>query len=202
MKTSETIGKITEALVQVQLEVKGISKDAQGHGYKYITLDQILTLVRPVLAKHSLVLLQDAGGEVLEGQNVALVETRICHVSGEWICSSELKVKPVSVKAGAATTPRDLGSAITYAKRYQLQALLGLNADVDDDAGAVSESLQNWGQKVSPASLQIMSGIMKEKNVDKTKVQEIMTSTIGKIKASSELTQDEADKIIAHLQKL
>lgn len=202
MRTSESLGKVATALVAVQTEVKGISKDAQGHGYKYITLDQILHLVRPVLAKNNLVLLQDASGDVLEGQNVAKVETRLLHTSGEWIGTDVLTVKPVGIKAGAPTTPRDLGSAITYAKRYQLQALLGLNADVDDDAGAVSESMQNWGQKVSPATLQVMSGIIKEKGIDKAKIQEVMTSAIGKAKSSSDLTQEEADKIIAQLQKL
>lgn len=200
MRTSETIANITPAMVSFQDKVKGIKKDAQGHGYKYITLDSILALVRPVLTECGLLLVQDAHGDFINGENVASCETRIIHTSGEWIGTEKLTVKPVAIKG--TTTPRDLGSAITYAKRYQLTALLGLSADVDDDAGAVSENMKAWGHKVTTLQLQVLTNLMKEKNIGKEKIQELMPSLIGSVKVSTELTQDEANKIIEHLGKL
>ena len=203
MKTSEQISKITEALTKFQGEVKGIVKDAQGHGYKYITLDQILALVRPVLTKYDIALIQDVQGKVLEtGENIAGCVTRIVHVSGEWIETEELIIKPASIKAGAATTPRDLGSAITYAKRYQLTGLLGLSADLDDDAAAVSENLKSWGQKISTAQTKTIATLMTEKGIDKNAMYSLIPKIIGVSKTSSELTSDEAEKVIKHLSSV
>lgn len=202
MQTSESISNITKALVKFQSEAKGIVKDSQGHNYKYISLDQILALVRPVLAKNGLVMIQDAQGFFMEGENVAGCITRIIHESGEWIGTEQLLIKPSPTKQGMATGPRDLGSAITYAKRYQLTAILGLSADVDDDAGAVSDNLKSWGQKINAAQATLIGTLMNEKKVDKNRMLTLIPEIIGVAKNSKELTSEEADKVIAHLQGL
>lgn len=202
MKHSESIQKITEAMVKFQGDAKGIVKDAQGHGYKYITLDQILTLVRPALSKHGLAVWQDVQGFFIDGQNVAGCVTMLAHISGEWIESDKLSIKPSSIKAGAPVTPRDLGSAVTYAKRYQLTGMLGLSADVDDDAGAVSESMKSWGQKISQAQMKTIGALMSDKNIDKNKMHTLIPDIIGVAKSSGEMTSEEADKVIKHLQTI
>ena len=56
------------------------------------------------------------------------LETMLLHTSGEYISSvSATPCKDVS-------NPQALGSAITYARRYALGAVLSLNIDEDDDA--------------------------------------------------------------------
>jgi len=51
----------------------------------------------------------------------------LIHESGEWISSTS------STPSKDATDPQKLGSAITYARRYALGAILSLNIDEDDD---------------------------------------------------------------------
>jgi hypothetical protein len=61
-----------------------------------------------------------------------VLHTRLLHTSGQWIASEH--PLPMSGK------PQEIGSALTYARRYSLSALLGIAADEDDDANAASRS--------------------------------------------------------------
>ena len=54
----KTYGKIASALVAAQSEFPSIPKNAQGYGYKYATLDDILTIVKPILHKNGLAITQ------------------------------------------------------------------------------------------------------------------------------------------------
>ena len=76
------------------------------------------------------------------------------HSSGEWI-GGVYPVRP------AQNTPQGMGSAITYARRYSLSAMLGLAADDDDDGNAASgqqaaqrqtEQRQTNGNGAKPAA--------------------------------------------------
>jgi hypothetical protein len=60
-----------------------------------------------------------------------MVTTRLQHDSGEWI--EQTIYLPVPQQ-----TPQAYGSAITYAKRYQLQSMTGLPSE-DDDGQKASE---------------------------------------------------------------
>jgi len=55
------------------------------------------------------------------------LETVLMHASGEWV-SSELAINPIK------NEPQAIGSALTYARRYALSAILGIATDEDDDA--------------------------------------------------------------------
>ena len=57
-----------------------------------------------------------------------MLHTALCHSSGQWIISAW----PV-VKLPAA--PQIIGSALTYARRYTLFALVGIAGEGDDDDG-------------------------------------------------------------------
>lgn len=206
MKTSVSIIGITKAFLEFQKQVKGIKKDGQGYGYQYITLDQILELVRPALSLQSITLNQDVGSIVsATGEVLTTVVTRITHITGEWLESDPLIMKPVNIaKNGTVSpvTPQNSGSAITYAKRYQLTGMLGLSADLDDDAAAVSSNAQEWGQKVTPAQLQLMGQLMAQTGVTKETINPIMIQEIKVVKKSTDLSQEEADKIIKHLSQM
>jgi hypothetical protein len=54
------------------------------------------------------------------------LETILMHESGEWI-QANYTMKPVK------DDPQGRGSAITYARRYAIAAILSLNIDDDDD---------------------------------------------------------------------
>jgi hypothetical protein len=96
------------------------------YSYSYATLDHMIALTRPILAKHGLSIVQlptvtDTGGPGLK--------TTILHKSGE-------SVSAVSPLFMASQDMQQLGSAITYARRYAWAAALGIAADEDDDGAA------------------------------------------------------------------
>lgn len=197
MLTSQSTSKIIPALLKFQNTNKGIQKDSQGYNYQYISLDQILDLVRPALSAVDIYMSQNVGLTEVNGVFKTTCETVLYHSSGEWISSGQMVVEPTNNPK--MSIPQNMGSAITYSKRYQLTAILGLSADVDDDATIVAENKQAWGQTVTPAQIKTLAALMKEKNVDQEAMQKIMAAEIHTSKSASQLNQDEASKLINHL---
>ena len=143
MKTSEEITNISTAMIAIEKEIQGMIPDANNPFFKssYITLDGILEYIRPILAKNNIWLFQNAFGD---GEYICVV-TRLNHSSGEFIETDVLKMKPQK------NDPQQLGSCITYAKRYQLASLLGISSEIDDDgnkASIVSKDKKNNTQNI------------------------------------------------------
>lgn len=132
MQKSESIKNIAKALAAFQADVKNPANTETNPFFKskYAPLSDILNLARPLLSKHGLSVLQSPSGD---GQNVT-VTTLITHESGEWIES-----EPLTLKADKATA-QGAGSAITYARRYALSAMLGISSEDDDDGNFASGS--------------------------------------------------------------
>jgi hypothetical protein len=118
--------KVCAAFVAAQADLRNPSKDkfanAGKFGYKYTDIASILDLVRPILFKHGLAVSQDVSME----DNKLLIRTKIIHSSGEM-----LEFGPLGGSIGE--TWQTTGSGITYARRYALQAALGIAADIDDN---------------------------------------------------------------------
>lgn len=129
MKSSDTLGKISPALVAALGELRGVAKDSKNPHFKndYASLEAVIETARPVLASHGLAFMQGLG-EYVGG--AMTVSTRILHESGEWI-ESDFQM-PV-----AKSDPQGTASASTYARRYSLMGILGLPA-VDDDGEAAT----------------------------------------------------------------
>ena len=197
MLTSQSTTNIIPALLKFQNTNKGIQKDSQGYSYQYISLDQILELVRPALSNVGIYMSQNINHVDIGGVSKTTCETVLYHTSGEWISSGQMIVEPTNNPK--MSIPQNMGSAITYSKRYQLTAILGLSADVDDDATIVAENKQAWGQTVTPAQIKTLAALMKEKNVDQEDMQKIMAAEIHTSKSASQLSQEEASKLINHL---
>ena len=124
-KQTESIGKLTEALVKAQAVMETASKDADNPFFKskYTTLAGCWDVARKPLSDNGLAVIQTTTFE--EGNSV-IVETTLSHVSGEWVRGS-LKT-PL-----AKLDPQAVGSAITYARRYALSAMIGIVSEEDDD---------------------------------------------------------------------
>lgn len=141
-RSSDTIGNLAAAIVAAAGELEDIKREGSAsiptksggsYSYKYATLPGILQAVRPVLQKHGLAVLQNAA----EGANGSVdISTMIVHSSGEYLVLAALPM-PIG------NTAQETGSAITYGRRYQLLAALGLSAD-DDDDGATAAPRQSY----------------------------------------------------------
>lgn len=126
--SSPTLGKLADALAKAQGAILGAKKDASNPFFhsKYADLAAVWEACRAPLSANGLAVIQ------LPGRNGAglYVDTILTHAEGEWI-SSRLYMTPVQ------DSPQGIGSAITYARRYGLQAIVGI-APEDDDGNAAS----------------------------------------------------------------
>ena len=121
---------LARALAQAQGEMRSAVRDRTNPHYRasYATLASVWDACREPLARHGLAVVQ----LVTAGDRGSVtVETRLLHSSGESV-SSALTL-PV-----AQPTAQGIGSAITYARRYALAALVGIAPDDDDDGNEAS----------------------------------------------------------------
>lgn len=120
-----------------QIKVGKIVKEETNTFFKnkYASLSNILDAIQIPLAEAGLTFSQMPDGD--ETLTTILIHAE----SGEYMLSS------YSMHA-AKKDPQGIGSAITYARRYALGAVLGLNIDVDDDGNAASG---NDGKKEAAA---------------------------------------------------
>lgn len=124
MKTSDTVAAIAAALAQAQSEIKNIEKGKVNPHFKsrYADIADGLEVIRPILSKNKIALVQATNYNADTG--IFMLNTRLIHSSGEWIESSY----PLPASGKAA----EIGSAITYARRYAAFALVGV-AGTDED---------------------------------------------------------------------
>jgi len=111
---------------------------------RYATLQSVFEATRQALAANGLAVAQEAS---MDGDEAVVIETVMMHASGEWMRTvSRSPLTPLQKQGGGFAerlTPQAAGSAITYAKRYALMALLGISqGEEDDDAHAASNPPQ------------------------------------------------------------
>lgn len=135
---SEAIDKLVAALAIATLEFPVIEKTAVVSfkqkdsnrlvEYLYAPLDVINKAVTKPLAKNGLVIMH-----VISKENEKnILKTRLYHSSGQWL-ESKLEFQNYS-------NAKDLGSILTYYRRYQVCGLLNLAAEEDDDAERIDQS--------------------------------------------------------------
>ena len=132
---------IYKALAAFQQEVPTIHKDTKGYGYSYADLPTIFDGINPLLSKHKLGFTQTVNGTQLC--------TTIFHVeSGEELVGCADIPQGVTLKG--MNDFQVLGSAITYMRRYQLSAMLGLVTDKDTDANGEQKRDNTDKPKTAP----------------------------------------------------
>lgn len=121
---SENINELLTALCKAQSKIECALKDKKNPFFKssYADLNSVWEACREQLTLNGLSVIQSPHGSKDE---IYLV-TILGHTSGQWI-KSYYPVIPVK------QDPQSLGSAITYARRYSLSAMVGICADEDDD---------------------------------------------------------------------
>lgn len=126
MRTSDTIEAVAGALAKATAELENVGKGHKAQAgrasYTYANIADVLREVRPVLARHGLCVV---AGQSLE-EDAVVVVSRLLHESGQYL-ETDCRV-PVDRQGGI----HGVGSAITYARRYALLALVGVAAEDDD----------------------------------------------------------------------
>jgi hypothetical protein len=125
------------ALYKAKLEFPTIKKDMNNPFFKkkYADINSILDQVEPILHAHGIIVLQP-----IDEDSVC---TQLFHVeSGEMITSC--------LKLTSGVKAQDLGSEITYFRRYSLQSLLSLQAEDDDGNAAQGRVMTNTSHATIP----------------------------------------------------
>jgi hypothetical protein len=130
MQTSEQINELAAALAKAQGQIQGAVKDSTNPAFKsrYADLASVWDACRMALSANGLAVVQ---GPALADRGVS-VTTRLLHSSGQWAESTLILPMDKATAQGA-------GSAITYARRYALAAMVGVAPDDDDDGNAASQ---------------------------------------------------------------
>lgn len=125
MNKSDNISEIAKALHGAQKTLRIAKKDTINPFFKskFADLQSIWDACRDSLQANGLSVSQFP---TMTEDGAPALETILLHTSGQWLSA----VYPVTA---AKNDPQGVGSAITYARRYALQAVVGVCADLDDD---------------------------------------------------------------------
>jgi len=172
MIKSESIAKLAVALLKAQRKMGVALKDSKNPFFKskYADLNAVIDASVPVLNDEGIAVLQNVNTDA----NGSSVQTVLLHESGEYIESNT----PITV--AKQNDPQALGSAISYARRYGLQAMSVLKAE-DDDGNAGSGKMPSYA---SPLLSNIPKAYPTEVVSKSTDAQLIAESTLPKKKVS------------------
>ena len=134
---SEQLNELAAALAKAQAKLNTAEADGVGHvgsatngrSYRYATLASVWGTIRQPLTSHGLAVTQTCEPS---NRGELRLTTTLLHESGQWVSGTEMVPMPVQ-------TPQGYGSALTYARRYGLAAIVGVSVDDDDDAAAASQ---------------------------------------------------------------
>jgi hypothetical protein len=135
--TSTKVPGVYKKLLTFQKSVEAIKKDAVNGHFKscYFDINGLLSEVKPKLNAAGLIILQTMNQDHLISRIIDVDD------GSEVSCTM---VVPLSTKA------HEVGSWISYARRYSLQALLGLEGE-DDDGNTASGRAPTTSSAAKPA---------------------------------------------------
>ena len=123
---------IYSAIVKAQAAMSHAAKDAKNPHFKsaYSSLASVIDAVRPALSANNLAFVQ----KLHTAEHGISIETVLIHESGQELSCGVLFIPATKQDA------QGFGSAISYGKRYSLQAALGIASDDDDGQSAVKSA--------------------------------------------------------------
>lgn len=188
MIKSEQINELVKALVKVQAKVKGAVKDSSNPFFKskYADLNSVLESAQKAgLNEEGLAIIQ--GAVIMSGAETQLVmETTLLHTSGQYITHQ------MPMPVAKANDPQALGSAVTYARRYGYQAILGMGAEDDDgNKASAKEAPKAFVQAVGHP----------EKKAETTDKSSGLTSSIIGTAIAVATSVEELTKLVPSIQK-
>lgn len=125
-----------QSLRLAQEEISNPKKNTKGHNYKYAQLDQVLALLKPILSKHGLGIMQTPHGKIEDG--CLTLKTVIFHESGQHL----VEQFQIPIPQGRNIT-QDFGSCLSYARRYSILSLFSLAQEDDDGKGSAPAPQNN-----------------------------------------------------------
>jgi ERF superfamily len=152
-RSSESVAAIATALAKAQTELSNPEKAMVGtvynnrsdspQSFRYASLSSGLDIVRKTLGGQQIAIAQTT--DIDRANGTVNLTTILLHTSGEWI-SSDWPVCQLS----ETSTPRRMGAALTYARRYALFTMVGIAGEDDLDAPDVINDQPKGGVEPAP----------------------------------------------------
>lgn len=174
MATNNLSNKFMKVINEVPNFVTDETAQAGNRTYKYLNLATILKTIKPVFEKHGLAFSQrvtfDNTGEAR--QTIGTIETIIFDDEEQMVACSY----PFFVTGD----PQQVGSAITYARRYSLYAVLGIFPDKDDDGAYAKQRYDTDDRTISAEQYAELVKAMDAHNIPSEARGEFINGTLNR----------------------
>ena len=174
-------GGLISALCAAQAQFRAVEKSKKGARSMYAPLEDVLAMVRPVLASRGLAITQTTYVK----DDWLMLLTALRYTDGDFLTGDY----PV---CAIGKPPQEIGSALTYARRYALLAICGIQpGDEDDDGEHATQQARKEPQperRAAPAA-----------RPDDSKLKVFVNTVIGDIAKVATMDELEAytDKLFA-----
>lgn len=140
---------LAKAFIKAQSEFGAVVKGSDNPFYKskYADINDVIKTIKEALNNNDIAYLQPTKCIEVAGTKVNVVETILMHESGESI-SAQTEIICDKVDA------QKFGAAVTYARRFGLQSIVGLPAEDDDGntaSGKVKPTAKTLPNKSKPS---------------------------------------------------
>jgi len=118
--------ELYQALQKFQQECPSLTRSKEGYNYQYTPLEEMLSVIQPVLHQNGLLLIQPPTSTC---DGVSIILTRLIHVETTQEITSEL---PIFLPEDMGKKPMfTYGGSLTYGRRYAIKMILGIEPDMD-----------------------------------------------------------------------
>lgn len=191
MATNNLSNKFMQVLNEVPNFVTDETAQAGSRTYKYLNLATILKTIKPVFEKHGLAFSQRVtfSNEGEARQVIGTVETIIF--------DSEEQMVACSYPFFVTGDPQQVGSAITYARRYSLYAVLGIFPDKDDDGAYAKQRYETADRAISAEQYADLVKALNAHNIPSEARGEFINGTLNRqVRGWRGLTQTDLNSLM------
>lgn len=186
---------LSKKFMQVLNEVPNFSTDetanAGSRTYKYLNLATLLKNIKPIFEKHGIAFSQKVTfNSTGDGrQTLGTVETIIFDENEQQtVCEYPFFI---------TGDPQQVGSAITYARRYSLTTILGIFPDKDDDGGYAKQKFDTANRPIGADQYATLVKAMDARAIPTEARGEFISSTLDRqIKGWRGITQADLTKLM------
>lgn len=195
------INNLSNKFMQVLNEVPNFVTDetaqAGNRTYKYLNLATILKTIKPVFEKYGLAFSQRVtfSNEGEARQVIGTVETIIF--------DSEEQMVACSYPFFVTGDPQQVGSAITYARRYSLYAVLGIFPDKDDDGAYAKQRYETADRAISAEQYADLVKALNAHNIPSEARGEFINNTLNhQVRGWRGLTQTDLNSLMNAVNRM
>lgn len=197
METNNLNRKFAEVLNEVPNFSTDETANAGNRTYKYLNLATLLKNIKPIFAKHGLAFTQKvAYAPGVDGRQIlGTIETIIFDDTDQMtVCEYPFFV---------TGDPQQVGSAITYARRYSLTTILGIFPDKDDDGAYARQQYETADKQIGADQYATLVKAMDAHAIPTETRGEFISGTLNRtVKGWRGITQSDMTKLMNAINRM